>query len=82
LFLEEILPLAISLGVVNQLTRDMTGLNLPPPSYMGNVAPSHFGSFQSSMGSTLSSAPSSKGSGFGGGGSSGGGGGGGGGGGW
>lgn len=86
LFIEEVLPLAISLGVVSQLTRDMKVLNMAPPSYVGGVNTSSFASdmsgLQSSMGSTLSSAPGgSGGSGFSGG-SSGGGGGGGGGGGW
>jgi hypothetical protein len=83
LFLEEILPIAISLGVVKQLTRDMQALELQEPHYLGGISSHNFSSFQNSMGSTLDSAPAkSGGSGFGGGGSSGGGGGGGGGGSW
>ncbi len=87
LFIDEILPLAISLGVVNQLARDMEVLGLKPPSYISGVSTANFAgsfaSFQSSAGSTLASSPGGKGgSGFGGGGGSGGGGGGGGGGGW
>lgn len=86
LFIDEILPLAISLGVVGKLTKDMQVLGLAPPSYVGGVSAHGFasdmGSFQSSMGSTLASSPGGKGgSGFSGG-SAGGGGGGGGGGGW
>jgi len=92
LFIEEILPLAVSLGVVNQLAGDMKDLGISPPSYFsGFVAGSFysdFSSFTSSTGSSLMSAPGgsaggfSGGSGFGGGGGAGGGGGGGGGGGW
>jgi len=33
LFLEEMLPIAISLGVVNQLSKDMQTLGIQPPSY-------------------------------------------------
>lgn len=33
LFLEEMLPLAIALGVVNKLAHDMEGLGVEPPSY-------------------------------------------------
>lgn len=88
LFLEEILPLAISLGVVSQLSNDMAGLQLAPPEYSRGISLSHLHNFQSTLGSVMSSTPTksssswSGGSGFGGGGSSGGGGGGGGGGGW
>jgi uncharacterized membrane protein YgcG len=91
LFIEEVLPFAISLGVIAKLTKDMAALNITPPKYMsggfvGNtMAWSGFVSdFSSSAASGLSYNPSSSssgGSGFSGG-SSGGGGGGGGGGSW
>jgi len=58
LFLEEILPLAISLGIIKQLTRDMKGLEIPPPAYMGNMVYSDFGRFGSNVGRTLSVTPS------------------------
>jgi len=82
LFLEEILPLAISLGVVDKLTKDMADLNIKPPDYFGGVTAVSFhhdlGSFYKSSATTLASSPSGKsswsgGSGFSGGGSSGGG---------
>ncbi len=82
LFLEEILPLAISLGVVDKLTKDMADLNIKPPDYFGGVTAASFhhdlGSFYKSSVTTLASSPSGKsswsgGSGFSGGGSSGGG---------
>lgn len=96
IFLEEMLPLAISLGVVDKLTKDMSALGVNPPSYFVNtnaaLFASDFNAFQTSSTSSLLSAPGggwsgasswSGGSGFsGGGGSSGGGMGGGGGGGW
>lgn len=91
LFLEEMLPLAISLGVVGQLTKDMAQLGVKPPEYFQGVRISHLsqdlGSFQARAASNLSSSPSGKsswsgGSGFSGGGFSGGGFGGGGGGSW
>ncbi len=87
LFIDEMLPLAISLGVVGKLAEDMKILGIEPPKYIGGVSTASFagdiGIFQSSAGSVLASAPGgSGGSGFGGGGGSGGGGGGGGGGGW
>lgn len=37
LFLEEMLPLAISLGVVSELTKDMDKLNIKPPKYTEGV---------------------------------------------
>lgn len=94
LFIEEILPLAVSLGVVTQLANQMKELNLKPPTYFAGTTIGTFSSdiqgFRSTCSSTLVSAPGSSGrsswsggSGFsGGGGSSGGGFGGGGGGGW
>ena len=87
LFIEEILPLAIALGVIGKLVKDMAALNITPPSYAsggfaGNtLAWSGFISdFSSSASSGLSYNPSS--SSYGGSSGSGGGGGGGGGGSW
>lgn len=94
LFLEEILPLAISLGVVKKLADDMKELDIAPPSYfVGTNAAlfaSDFRGFQTASAGTFISAPGgasgmsswSGGSGFSGGGGSGGGFGGGGGGSW
>ena len=95
LFLEEMLPLAIALGVVDSLAKDMQELGVAPPSYFqGFVAGSFYSDitgFSKSTSSGLISAPGgswsgasswSGGSGFGGGGFSGGGFGGGGGGSW
>lgn len=91
LFIEEVLPFAISLGVIGKLTKDMEKLNITPPKYMsggfdGNTLA--WGSFVSDFSSSAAgglnynpSSSSSGGSGFSGG-SSGGGGGGGGGGSW
>jgi uncharacterized membrane protein len=84
LFIDEILPLAITLGVVDKLTHDMKDLGIEPPKYISGVTSGNFASslssFQSSAGSALASAPGgSGGSGFSGGSSRGGGGGGGGG---
>lgn len=66
LFLEEILPIAIALGVVNKLASDMAKLGVEPPSYMhGFVASSlasDLTSFQS--GSIRSMGVSRSGSGF------------------
>ncbi len=91
LFIEEILPYAVALGVVDQLAKDMEELKLQPPQYMNSAhlnawTMSQFvGGFSKEVGSSLaynpSSSGSSGGSGFSGG-SSGGGGGGGGGGSW
>lgn len=90
LFIEEILPFAVALGVVSRLARDMEKLNLKPPQYFsGQSSAMNFNnlmhSFTTTTASTLSHNPSSSswssGSGFSGG-SSGGGGGGGGGGSW
>ena len=91
LFLEEVLPLAISLGVVKKLAKDMAELGIKPPDYFKGVVMSSFytdlNSFCRSSAATIVSSPSGKsswsgGSGFSGGGSSGGGFGGGGGGSW
>lgn len=91
LFIENVLPFAVALGVVQQLAKDMEELNLKPPSYMGasNLTSWSTAQFVSGFGSEMasslsynpSSSSSSGGSGFSGG-SSGGGGGGGGGGSW
>ncbi|MBU0572515.1 DUF2207 domain-containing protein [Patescibacteria group bacterium] len=92
LFIEEILPLAIALGVVKELTKHMKELNVKPPDYFAGVTTSAFysdiKSFSTSTASSIGvGAPSGRsswsgGSGFSGGGSSGGGFGGGGGGSW
>jgi uncharacterized membrane protein len=90
LFIEEVLPFAISLGVVDKLTKDMEKLNMKPPKYLSGTY--HHNSFSvfthtfNSQAATMltynpSSSSMSSGSGFSGG-SSGGGGGGGGGGSW
>jgi len=91
LFIEEVLPFAVSLGVVNQLAKEMEKLNIKPPEYIetNNLAAfstAHFiNNFNTEVTNNLSYNPSSSsssgGSGFSGG-SSGGGGGGGGGGSW
>jgi uncharacterized membrane protein len=89
LFIEEVLPFAISLGVVDKLASDMDKLNIKPPEYLKtsnlntlNTA-SFINSFSQSASKSLSYNPSShsssSGSGFSGGFSGGGGGGGGGG---
>ncbi len=62
LFLEEMLPIAISLGVVNQLTKDMKDLGMEPPKYFEGVVINNFShdlnSFNSSMTTNLTSTPS------------------------
>jgi len=91
LFFEEILPLAISLGVVKQLAKDMAVLGVEPPRYFSSTgtafAFADFASFADRAANNITSSPSGRGgwsggSGFGGGGGSGGGFGGGGGGSW
>lgn len=95
LFIEEVLPFAVSLGVIHQLSKDMEKLQIQPPEYLGTGATNStlnmlntqafVSSFSSNVGSTLSYNPNSSSSGSGSGfsgGSSGGGGGGGGGGSW
>jgi uncharacterized membrane protein len=92
LFVEEVLPFAIALGVVDQLARDMEALNLKPPQYIGGSSAmmhnyafhSLVSDFSHQVSSNMAYNPSSSSSGgsFSGGGSSGGGGGGGGGGSW
>jgi uncharacterized membrane protein len=81
LFLEEMLPLAISLGVVNKLAKDMKDLGLKPPEYFEGMVMSSFvhdlNNFNSVMATNLTTSPSgnsswSGGSGFSGGSSGGG----------
>ncbi len=81
LFLEEMLPLAIALGVVNKLAKDMAKLGVEPPRYFEGVAIAtlsrDLNSFQAVAATGLVSSPSGKsswsgGSGFGGGSSGGG----------
>lgn len=61
LFLEEMLPLAISLGVVNKLAADMRELEIEPPKYFQGVVLNSFVSdmshFNSAVGSSLVTAP-------------------------
>ncbi len=53
LFIEEVLPFAISLGVVSKLTNDMKELGITPPQYVnGFLLANH--SFQSSLNSLSS----------------------------
>lgn len=83
LFIEEVLPFAVALGVVDKLTKDMKDLDIKPPEYISNnglatIAAADFVSgFSRDVGSSLSYNPSSSssGGGFSGGGSGGGGGG-------
>lgn len=90
LFIEEILPFAVSLNVVDKLSADMKDLGLEPPQYVGGsttgftTTQAFVSGFTSDVSSNLSYNPSSSSGGGGsfGGGSSGGGGGGGGGGSW
>ncbi|MDH5533453.1 MAG: DUF2207 domain-containing protein [Candidatus Pacebacteria bacterium] len=92
LFIEEVLPFAVSLGVINKLSKDMKELGIEPPEYLHTAnlttwsTAQFINSFSNEVGSSLSYNPSSSSSsgrsGFSGGGSSGGGGGGGGGGSW
>ncbi|MEI8067521.1 MAG: DUF2207 domain-containing protein [Candidatus Shapirobacteria bacterium] len=61
LFLEEMLPLAISLGVVKQLAADMKDLGIEPPKYFQGVVMASFANdlnhFSSSTANGLISAP-------------------------
>lgn len=63
LFFEEILPLAISLGVVDKLAKDMAVLEIEPPNYLvgftANTFARDFVSFNSSLNSSLLSSPQS-----------------------
>lgn len=63
LFIEEILPLAISLGVINKLAKDMKDLNIKPPSYFQDATtanlPLFIQDFRTSTSKTLVSTPRS-----------------------
>jgi len=63
LFFEEMLPLAIALGVVKKLAKDMEGLEVKPPSYFEGASGAYFysglGRFDSSLGTALASSPKS-----------------------
>jgi|GEM_PF-754720 len=65
LFFEEILPLAIALGVVDKLTKDMASLGVKPPSYFSGsniyAFNSDFSQFSNKSKSNLLSAPYSNG---------------------
>jgi len=80
LFLEEMLPLAISLGVVNKLANDMKDLGIEPPKYFEGILKNSFAhdlnNFNSVMATNLATTPSGNSSWSGGSGFSGGGGGG------
>ncbi len=71
LFFEDMLPLAISLGVTKKLASEMKKLGVSPPSYVGGtnaIVLANIGSMDSAFGKSISSSPkSSGGSGFGGG---------------
>lgn len=80
LFLEEMLPIAISLGVVEKLANDMKDLGMEPPKYFEGVVINSFAhdltNFNSIMATNLTTTPSGNSSWSGGSGFSGGGGGG------
>jgi len=65
LFFEDILPLAIALGVVGKLAKDMQNLEIVPPKYIngfaGSTFTSDFGSFNNSLSSAVVSSPRSSG---------------------
>ena len=84
LFFEEILPLAMALGIIDKLAKKMADLGIEPPRYFQGMVLANFGrdfdSFNTLASSNLSSSPTSSGrsswsggSGFSGGGSAGGG---------
>lgn len=64
LFFEEILPLAICLGIVGKLAKDMEVLGVEPPSYLNGFTAAHFASdfnhFNSRTASNLVSSPGGK----------------------
>jgi len=86
LFIEEMLPLAVALGVVDKLAADMKELGIKPPDYLNGFAVANLNTslkgFESTASKALASAPGGSGGGGFGGGSAGGGFGGGGGGSW
>jgi len=61
LFFEEMIPLAISLGVVGKLAKDMNELGIEPPRYMSGFVMNRFAadmsSFRTTAASTFTSAP-------------------------
>jgi uncharacterized membrane protein YgcG len=61
LFLEEMLPLAIALGVVNKLAKDMKDLDIEPPKYFQGMAMNSFvsdiGNFNAMTATGLVTAP-------------------------
>jgi uncharacterized membrane protein YgcG len=60
LFLEEMLPLAIALGVVDRLAKDMAGLGVEPPRYFGNESwVKDLGRFNTITANNLATAPES-----------------------
>lgn len=65
LFFQEMLPLAISLGIVNQLAKEMKDLGVEPPDYFTNVTTAtfinDFNHFYSNSSSNLVSMPASTG---------------------
>lgn len=65
LFLQEILPLAIALGVVDKLAKDMKDLAIEPPSYLNGFTAAYLVSdlnhFSNQTASALTTAPSSSG---------------------
>ena len=64
LFLENIFPLAIALGVVTKLTSDMEDLSITPPSYFDSIGTFNFygwyAGFELGFADTLISSPSGK----------------------
>lgn len=65
LFFEEMLPIAIALGIVNKLSKDMEELGVRPPDYFTGITASTLASdmrgFSASTASNLMSAPGGKG---------------------
>lgn len=65
LFVEEIMPLAIAMGVLDKLTKQMEALQIQPPEYVHSANAHGFSSYMNSMQRDLSSgvstAPSSSG---------------------
>ena len=64
LFVKDMLPLAISLGIVDRLASDMKEIGMKPPDYVGNFTvgnfSSNFVSFQSSMARNFTAGQQSK----------------------
>lgn len=53
LFLEEVLPLAVSLKVVDKLSKDMQDLGIQQTTYLSDVSTFNLIAFQNSMGSAF-----------------------------